>query len=276
MAEIDSTHAGADDAVDDKAVDDKKKVAFSAEQQEVVDALIDRVYGKGLKKATADIQPKLTEASNTIEALNKQILELQKVTTPKGKKEETAATGLTPEDAATKKALKVAEDERFQQLAAQMEEMRDAQKALQKDRDEARESLKKQELAQKNTQVKEEFFKSSQGLNFIDPTEVYSLVKDTVVFDEELGQVVVMNPKTGRPRMDSTLENPLTLEEYLSQWANDHRHHVRAADTTGGTGSAETRRLPLTKDSKIPDFAGMKPEDFEAYKNKVKMQVYNK
>lgn len=275
--EHNNPNAGGDDAAKaaEKAAQDSKpgKLSFTPEQQDVIDTLIDRMYGKGYDKSKAEYEPKVSELStklqesqSVIERLNQQLESVKS-----GAKDEKGDKA----DKADKadKGKKPEESEAMKQFHAQIEELRAAQKALQTERDEARKALQEQEVKQRGNKLKDEFLEAAREIGFIDTTEVFKLLRDELKIDDETGQVVVMNPKTGRPRMDSTLENPLTLSDYLSQFATERKHLVRASDAGGGTGAGESRRLDVKRKSDKVDFAAMTPAEFEAFKNKVKSNV---
>lgn len=265
-----------DTQVDDKKVPDtgdktqgdgdKKqphKLSFTADQQEVVDTLIDRMFGKGYEKSKSEFEPKLTEAQKQIDTLAKQVEEFTKA----AKSAETVDDKKTKDD---KKKPSLADMEEFKQFQAQMDELREAQKALQAERDAARKALGEQTEKQRISKVRDEFLDASRDLGFIDPNEVFLLVRDQIKLDEESGSVVIMNPKTGRPRMDATLENPLSLADYLTQFAQERKHLVRASDAGGGTGAGGSKKIDTSTKDKQVDFAKMTKEEFEAFKSQVK------
>lgn len=87
-------------------------------------------------------------------------------------------------------------------------------------------------------------------LNFIDPTIVEKLVKGDLSYDRETNSIAVVDDN-GQPRLNSSLE-PMTVGEYLADFANRNPFLVRGEVRVGGAGSTPSQRyaqpeLPLER-----------------------------
>jgi hypothetical protein len=262
--EADNTNpnAGGDDAAAKKAAEGttekKPRVTFDPIQQEFLDSFGDTMFGKGMQRAKAEFEPKLTEFQKKLEALERENLELKKPADKSEKKDE---------------KVKAAQGEEVQKLIARLEEIEKANEALRAAKEKVDKDLEAQKETQKLTRVEREFISAARGIGFFNDEHVFRLLKDDIQWSDEHGQIVVINPKTGRPRMDETYETPLSLESYLKVWATENKHYVKAGDTSAGTGAGESRRV-VTTDKGKPDFRNMSKEEFDAYKNSVRQKAF--
>lgn len=231
-----------------------KKVTFDADQQEHVNRLIDSAFGKAFEKANAAVEAKLAESQAKITELTTLVTSLKTPTEP-----------VKP----PKKDDKP--NEELAQALARIAELNAAHQAVLAEKENAARELAKQKSASKETAIERAFLNGSRKIKFINPDQVLKLVKDEIDFDDELGQVVVKNLKTGRPKMDETLENPLTVEAFLSKWAEDNKNHVEATDAGGGTGAEESRRTPSTS-TPPKSVDKMNQAEFQAYMDEVRMK----
>lgn len=257
--------AGADKTA--AAAADKKKFKFDDEQQAFIDALYDNAFGKGMSKAKEEIEKQF---KGQLEASTSEISTLKK-----------QLEALTAEKADSKKAGgSKAEQE---QLQAQIDEIKTALKAanderetLKQERNTLASELTSMREASKQARVKDEFMTAATGIKFFNMNQVYALVRDSLKLEGD--DVVVLNPKTGRPFMDyaSGTDTPLSLASYLRQFAKDNPHMVQASDADGGTGSGESRRVDTKEKTQggLANVKSMSLDDFEALKTRIKSGAY--
>lgn len=243
----------------------KSKVSFSDDQQQIVDRLVDKVFAKAFEKgkaqAAGELESKLAEANQTIEKLNKQLA----VVKPP---DEEAQDRPAPPAKADKKAA-AAQSPDIQQLLARFEELQSLATSLKSERDQAKEELTKHRDLTRKARIKEEFIDASKGINFFDPMEVFSLVREVIDIDGESENVVVKNPKTGQPRLNSNME-PMSLAEYLAEFAKTKPYMVKAPTADGGTGAGASRKIETRKTDEADaaaKVASMSNEEFNTYIN---------
>lgn len=197
------------------------KITFTDEQQLKVNELIDKAIGRSRANANREHEAKIVELSN-------QLAELKSAKPGKTTEETEAAKQEYKSIAEAAKA----ETERFK-LAAQ-EQAKETAAA----RAEAQEVRK--EVAITSAAAKIPFFN-------VDIVKV--LTKDSIAYDAELGQFVVKGPN-GQTRYDATLEKPLSLEAYYTEFAAQNKYLVRS-DMASGTGSSEASRKDVASNGRF-------------------------
>jgi hypothetical protein len=256
-----------DKAPADKQDGQKKRLAFNTDQIEWVNAHGDTMFGKGFEKAKADYEAKLVAAQKELDELKAQSAKGQKQQ-PKGQADDQQKKD--DQSQSKKDDAKGAESEALAQLRAQIEEMQSGMKKVLNEKTEAEKRAQRLEQEHRGSRIKEAFIDAAKGITFFDPMEVFSLTSSQFDIDDEHG-VVVKNPKTGQPRMtmgDNGMR-PVTLAEYLNEFANSKPYLVKAKDADGGSGAGGSQKQPSGKDKGI-DFAAMTPQEFEAYLQSVK------
>lgn len=204
----------------------ESKLEFNEVQRRWIENHGNEMFGKGAKKAEDTLTPKLSEASSKIEALTKEIDTLKAATKESGSK---------------KKEQQSAEIEQIQQLQGRIEEMQAIVTRITSEKNEAVTKLGSYESERTKARKSQAFLSAiPDNIKFFSNDEVYTLLEPVV--QEHEGQFVVINPKTGLPRLGNDLSSPMTLSEYISQFAAEKPHLVKAPDTDGGTGQGETRR----------------------------------
>jgi hypothetical protein len=206
----------------------------------------------------------LAEANQTIEKLNKQLGAV------KPPAEEAQDNNKPTPPASPDKKAQAAQSPDIQQLLARFEEVQSLASSLKSERDSAKEELTKYREVTRKSRVKEEFIDASKGIHFFDPMEVFALVRDVIDIDDETDSVVVKNPKTGQPRLNSNMEH-MSLSEYLAEFAKTKPYMVKAPNTDGGTGAGASRRLDAggkpDEAAVAAKIASMSNEEFNAYIN---------
>lgn len=256
-----------DGAASTATAEKKTKVVFTDEQQEWLETWGNSMFGKGRAKAETEIK---SQYESQVATLNTQLADL--------KSQLEAATKAKSE--ATTKEGKSQATEDVAQIKAQLEEMTENLKALRTerdtfktDRDRVASELETLRGRDKESRRASEFREAASGLNFIDVDEVYALVREQLSEDEN-GNFVVMNPKTGRPRINKEGE-PMSLGEHLASFAAQKPHLVKASGAAGsGTGAGPSRGSQNQSTSGAKNSLGvsveeidkMTPAEFEAHK----------
>lgn len=242
-----------------KANPDTKTLSFSEEQVGWINKHSDEMFGKGMNKAKAEWEPKLsdattklTEAATRITELETQLNELKASQADAGNK---------------KKTEEPTED--VKKLTAKLAELQSNLDGLLNENKQAKEALDTERTRNREARIKDEFMTAATSLNFFDANDVFQLVKGDIAFDDKHG-VVIRNHETGEPRMTISggLHRPVTLAEHLAEFASKKPQYVRAANTDGGSGAGGSRKLQAGSD--LPDFNGMTPQQIAEYANSVK------
>lgn len=240
----------------------KEKVTFTPEQQLKLNELIDRGYAKGATRAKEEVT---AEFARLLAAQETQIAELAKrleAVMPAGKPADRAADKLEkpiekPEPASHEEPV---------QLVAQVKTLRTTLASVEKEKADLLAKVQSFDALERDMKLRAAFDAATPDIAFIDPSEEFHLLRDRIGVDEQ-GEFFIKNEKTGRPLLNAHAE-PMSLGEFLTDYAQRKPHKVRAPDQMGGTGSGETRRVPGNASR---DVSRMTPEEFRAFKEKVKM-----
>lgn len=248
-----------DDAAAAAAADAGKKDAlqFSVEQVTWINRHSDEMFGKGMKRVKDELEPKLTEAENQVKDLQAKIKELEGKIPTADAKDDKAKGGKKDEPSEDVKKLLATVDELRLNMDKLLGEKRQADEALTKERD-----------ANRKARIKDEFITAAASLNFFDANDVYKLLEPEIGFDDNHG-VIVKNVQTGEPRMtvSGSSYRPLSLTEFLADFAQKKPQYVKAQTSDGGSGAGGSRKL--STDSKEPDFDKMTPQEALAFANKL-------
>jgi prefoldin subunit 5 len=248
------------------------KLEFSKAQQEFLQRHTDEVFGRGYKKAESHLEPKLAEANARVEAANarieavtKELADLKKAQTPPKSPDD---------DGKNKKQEPPVKDEAMaqenQRLKATIEELNTGIKTLSKEKEDAVGKLTTFETTRRDARIKDEFLAAMPtGVTFFSPLEIFELVRKSIDVDEA-GRIVIMNPKTGTPRLGSDYQSPMTIAEFIAEYAEKHPWEVKANNAEGGTGGGEARRQEKPKEPAPPKVKDMPAKEFEAFLQKVK------
>lgn len=231
----------------------RDKLTFTPEQQEKLNELIDKGYAKGFTRAKEEAKGEFTKLFETQEAT---IADL------KAKFEE--ATKAAAENASAEKAPKVPPEE-MQQLSTQVQTLRNTLMNVEKEKAELLNKVQSFDAVERDMKTRSAFEMAAADIAFIDANEEYQLLKERFGVDEQ-GEFFVKHEKTGRPVLNAHAE-PMTLTEFLSDYAQRKPHKVKAPDQRGGTGASETRQAPGSQ----KDIARMSPDEFRAFVERVKM-----
>jgi hypothetical protein len=233
----------------------KKKVTFDDEQQVVVQGLIDKAQGQVYQK----LNPEIATLKTQIDELKAEL---------KAKAE--VKPEVKPEPPTKRKEA----EEQLAQMEARLEEMRKIAEDLKREKENIERRAAETQKQNKDARLKEEFIRASEKIDFFDRMEIFDVLKSQFDLDDR-GNVVVLNPSTGEPRKNLNLE-PMSLTEFLQQYAKDKPWKVKAKNTDGGTGAGESRRIETERQSTIPDVSKMKPEEFLAYTESVIAKQYDR
>lgn len=266
------THAPAAEAKAAAADSASSKIKFTPEQQEIVNELIDRMFGKGFEKGKSLAQQELDARVAEVKAENEKLAkQLASFKTPPAD-EAVAPTKATKAEKAAERSAEPSPE--IQQLLARFDEMQSVASTLKQERDTLSKQLLEAKERSRKTLIKEAFITASKDISFFDPMEVYTLIENQIDVDES-DQVVITNPRTRQPRLNSNME-PMTLAEYLAEFATQKPYLVRASNRDGGTGAGGSRRVDssTSSPSSKTDINAMTNEEFEAYRNSILASRY--
>lgn len=233
---------------------EKKAKAFSDEQQATLTGIINEVFGRGYKKAEGDTEskvlPKITELTTTLQTLQEKIAAIEAgVKTPEKKeKVEKTEKGLPPE---------------IDQVLRQQDELI---KTLQTKLTETDQQIARSREFERTARVKDIVMREAKDLNFFDPEDVFSLVKEDLKLTDD-NNVVIWSKESDAPRLNIE-RKPMTVTEHLKEVAAKKPHWVKASNVTPGTGSSEPdrqREAEKTNNSKLADISKMSDEEFDKY-----------
>jgi hypothetical protein len=243
----------------------KPKVEFTPEQQGVLDGLINAAFAKAFEKAEV-------ESGKKIKTLEDQLNEMKAKQTPQAPVAKTEPKIEAPKTVA---AVDTKINEETAALRAQLEEVKAIAEALKTQREEA--DKRATEVAKKNNsaQIKEAFITASEKVNFFDRMSEFKHMADSLQLDEN-GEVVVINPATKMPRLNTNVQ-AMSLEEFVTDYAKQRPWTVKApsSEVTGGSGAGENRKVEAPKTT-TPDIAKMSNEELLAEAEKVIAKQYQR
>lgn len=243
----------------------KPKVSFSEEQQEFIQKLIDKAQGSVYDKTTPVIESLKQQVTDLTAKLN---AKPDPEPTPKPKPESKPEPKPEPK-------LGPKPDDAFAALNAQMQELRTLAETLKTEKQAAEKRAEDAKRANRETTIKEHFIRAAEKIDFFDRMEVFDLIKGQLELGDA-GQVIVMNLAANAPRMNTNLE-PMSLSEFLVEYAKEKPWKVRAKNPEGGTGSAESRRLDIPKSqSAVPDVSKLSLDEVLALSNEVIAKQYDR
>ena len=243
----------------------KEKLQFNADQVGWINKHSDEMYGKGISKAKAEFEPKLTAAEAKVKELETELEKLRSGAPSGQAADDGKATG------GKGKAKSEEPSEDVKRLSAKVEELTTNMATLLQQNKAAEDALNKERETNRRSRIKDEFMSAAATLNFFDANDVFKLVEGEIGFDDKHG-VIVKNEKTGEPRMTvgGGEYRPVTLAEFLSEFAQKKPAYVKAAASDGGSGSGGSQRLPMERQSDLPDFSKMSPAEVAAYAAQLK------
>jgi hypothetical protein len=250
---------------DDKKTDngEKKKVTFDADQQTLVNNIIDQAYTKAYEKADAKRKEEVTALQLELDGLKA----LAAKDTKKDDKVDDKKDDKKP-------AKKSEHEEEINALRAQVDELMKGVDGLRSAKDAAEQRAQKIEETNKQTTIKDKFIQVADKFEFFDRMDVFALTKDQLALNDE-GDVVIINPATKQPRKNAELRD-MSLDEFLSDFATKKPQMVRSKNSGGGTGGGENRKVDLSDKKDIPDYAKMSKEEFQKLTQNVQAKQYER
>jgi hypothetical protein len=218
-----------------------KKVTFDADQQTAINALLRQEREDSERRLKAQYDPQIAESKTKLDQLTASVADLtQKLTD---------ATKQQAPDA--KKTPEYTELEtKFSQLTAKYGQLESAFQGMETRATGAENQLQSEKGARLQTTQKQNFLEavSKVKVNFFDPTDVYGSIAKELKTDDN-GRTVVLDPATGEQRKNASFQ-PMSLEEYVSDFASKKKWLVQAAENAGGTGSGASDKMPSTQEER--------------------------
>lgn len=244
---------------------EKPKVEFSPEQQSVLDGLINAAFAKAFEKAKV-------ESDTKVKTLEEQLAELKasKAAAPAAPEAPKVEAPKTVKEVDAKTSAETAA------LKAQLEEVKAIAEALKAQREEADKRAAEVSKRNHSAQIKEAFISASEKVSFFDRMSEFKHMADALQLDEN-GNVVVINPATKLPRLNTNVQ-PMTLEEFVADYAKQKPWTVKApsSEVAGGSGAGENRKLETTQKATTPDIAKMSHDEILAEAEKVIAKQYQR
>jgi hypothetical protein len=215
------------------------KVTFSAEQQDKIQQLIDAATARAHNASRTQYDAKIAELTAAVEAA--------KAAKPAAKPGNDATVEAQLAEFRTVAEASKAETERFKaEATARAAEVLAA-------RSESQEIRKEVAITQ-----------AASTIPFFNLELVKQVTKGNIEFDGTLKQFVVKGPN-GQIRYDSTLEHPLSLEAYFTEYAAQNKYLVRST-LASGTGSTESTRTDVAQNGRfaVTDIFGPKSSSLKA------------
>jgi hypothetical protein len=143
---------------------------------------------------------------------------------------------------------------------------------IKSERDELKKKVESAELTARKSRKKDAFLNAMKeaDVTFFDPLEAYELAeKSGYEWDKDTERPVVLNKETGRPKLNENGE-PMSVIDFVKEFADKKKYLVKAPNQAGGTGSGEERKISdKKKENELPDFASMTQAEFDAYTQKI-------
>lgn len=199
----------------------KSKVTFTPEQQEKIDTIVKEAMGRASREKTQEIvtlNSKLTD-------LERDLAEAKQAVQPDAR---------TKEYQAVVAKLELKNEQALQELfdlhehSKQMEASKDAEIARHK-------------AASEDVHLRSAISNAASKVGFVNNEQVFELTHRFVRRDADTGQYRIYDP-AGSVRLNAAYE-PMTLEEYYTEFAASMPHMVRA-NARGGAGSVASVHLP--------------------------------
>ena len=214
------------------------KVTFSDEQQGKIQQLIDAAVARTSANVRKEYDAKVAELTTQIESLK------SAPPKPKDKPDPTDA-----QLAEFKQVVEQSKQEAERWRTAAQEKERLAEQA----RQEAQEIRKDVAITS-----------AASKIPFFNLDVVRTLTKDQIQWDAERNTFVVKGPN-GQIRYDATLENPLSLESFYTEFAANNKYLVRS-ELPSGSGSTESSRTNVSSNGRyeVTDIFGPKSSSAKA------------
>lgn len=224
----------------------KKPVSFTAEQQEVINNLINAKYREAYEKA----ESKYKEAQ-------------EKAPKAEPKQEAAPKTKDKPKD--VDQELKSLQDKLAE--AQKVIELNDLQqKMLQEKQKELLGNLEKEKQERMLERKRNTLLSAANKAGFIDPTIVQRLVEDSFSYDENSRAWKIHN-ESGQERWNKNLQ-PMSIEEFFEEYAEKHPYLVKGSNT-GGTGASEAGSGKAKRVWKVSEISKLSPADYEKHRGDI-------
>lgn len=157
-------------------------------------------------------------------------------------------------------------------MKAKLEELSGVAEQLKADKVAAADDKKSAAKVARQARIKEKFIEVADKFDFFERMDVWQLTKDQFGLNDE-DEVTIINPATKQPRINADLE-PLTLQQFLSDFATKKPQMVRSPNSEGGTGGGESRKTETHLKRDIPDYLKMPKAEFVALTKAVEAKQY--
>lgn len=234
--------------------DGKKKIELDEATQQFLNSKIEQTYGKAYSKAEKLYAGQITEAQARIESLQKELEDLKTAAkAPDPKKGEPAPPKVA--EGPTDEVLKA---------QAQYKEMVDAFKVVKDERDALKANLSTAEQKRREATIRDRFLAAvPDGIVPFSPNEAYLLVMNEgqLQLDDSGGNLVVINPATGHPRLGRDAE-PMSPGEYIAEFFGKRPWMVKS-ESAGGTGATESRKMVAATPGSAKSVKDLTAEELE-------------
>lgn len=236
--------------------DTKGKIKFDADQMLMVNDLYSEAFRKGAEKAETDSKAKY-------DALVA---------------EKTAADTKHAADLAAAAAKAPVEDKdkpnpEFEQMKAQMTEMRGIFDATKAERDKLLDEVKVAKKERAKSNKKDAFLSGVRDakVNFFDASEAYKLAEDDgYEYDEAADKPFIKNKATGVAKLNENGE-PMSVIDFVKDFAKRKNYLVQAG-VPGGTGSSQSSHQ-VPKEEPTVNYATMSNEEFAKIQQDVALKA---
>lgn len=242
----------------------KKKFEFDSEAQTFINSKIDEAYQRAFSKAETQFGGQLAEAQTKLETLTKELSAMKGG--EKGEKK-----GDEGGDSKPGQPTKAEVEEEVKRLRAQINELQDGLKTIKSERDTLKTDLTNVEGKRREATQRDRFLEAMPAnIQFFNVGEAYTLaLQEGQLQLNDKGELVVMNPSTGLPRLGRDME-PMSPGDYIAEFAEKRPWMVKS-EVTGGTGGTESRHTAVKTGTKR--YEDMTPAELEAEIQRVKNQV---
>lgn len=207
------------------------EVTFNADQQVVIQRLIDDAYGRAHAKAEKVFRDQLAERDTQVKNLSDEIAKLKQALSAGDN------NNSQPADKGSKPGEKTFTEAQLQQALARRDAEWEAKLAPLQEQLKAEQEKTARMLANER---KTAIVSAAAKAKAYDPEDIAILVANYVVHDDQ-GRIQVVNPETGNPLVSSK-GTAMTVEEFVKDYI-DRKPHLKQGANNGGAGGG-SRYVP--------------------------------